>query len=67
MFPSRQTRIYTDGHHHYQYLDAVIYLSSFSCHGCEQPLRGIVDDFLNLTTQQKIALCAECKHKLSPI
>ncbi len=63
MFP-KQTQgkmLYSDGYKLYQHLDLVIYLSDKACFACQENLDGVVDDFSELYSGQKVSFCGDCK------
>ena len=69
MFPQQTVSkvLYSDGHKLYQHLDLVIYLSDKPCFSCQDNLDGVVDDFNELNSGEKVSFCASCKQKLRQI
>ena len=67
MFPRQTSAVYSDGLNYYQHLDLVIYLSDKPCAVCQNNLEGVVDDFTDLDTGQKVSFCGLCKQKLQKI
>ena len=69
MFPKQaQTKLlYSDGYKLYQHLDLVIYLSDKACFACQANLDGVVDDFSELDSGQKVSFCSACKQKLQQV